>query len=349
MSEFSTTSDAEKAAKSQCLISFGSNLGDRNELIAEAARKIASSPLVREFDGLRTSRLFETPPIGGPGGQDPFLNAIGAFETDASAREILDLLLELENELGRQRKQRWSARSIDLDVVLHGALVGGDAGLTVPHPRYTARQFVLLPACDVAPHYRDPRFGWTLKRLTQHLSAGSASLALVGGDQSIRQELCHRLTQEHDLRTFAERPIVEPLGVVGNAPAPMRRRISDSQTSDSKANIVEPDLQQGLEAGEPIDVTDNQPWVSAYLPALPPLDSEQTNSSNVPRLVARIQHTTAETQWPAPHQLWPSGWRWPEYRLEVADMDWAVSEVASALDSMRCKVTPVTDHGNWWH
>lgn len=336
MSQLPYTTDSEKAANSQCLISFGSNLGDRNELISEAARKIAASPLAGQFAGLRTSRLFETPPIGGPGGQDPFLNAIGAFDTNASAREVLDLLQTLEDELGRQRRRRWDARSIDLDVVLHGELVGGGTGLIVPHPRYTARQFVLQPACDVAAHYRDPRFGWTLQRLAQHLTAGSASLALVGGDQSTRRELCQRLTDEHQVRTFAEGPIVESMGVVGNAPAPMRP-LGDATLAGSARY-----------AGEPIEASDNEPWVSAYLPSLPPLDSEQTNSPTVPRLVARIQHTTTETQWPAPHQMWPAGWRWPEYRLEVSDMDWAVSEVASALDSMRCEVNPVTDDGNWW-
>jgi 2-amino-4-hydroxy-6-hydroxymethyldihydropteridine diphosphokinase len=46
--------------------------------------------------------------------------------------------------------------------------------------------------------------------------------------------------------------------------------------------------------------------------------------------------------------MWPSGWRWPEYRLEIDDLNWAVSEVASALASMRCPVKPVTNDGKWW-
>ena len=117
---------------------------------------------------MKASRLFETPPIGGPSGQEPFLNAVAAFETDASAREILDLLQQTEQRLGRTRNLRWDSRSIDLDVVLHGALVGGTSDLIVPHPRYTARQFVLKPACDVAADYRDPRFGWDLRTLSQH-------------------------------------------------------------------------------------------------------------------------------------------------------------------------------------
>ncbi|WP_419189845.1 2-amino-4-hydroxy-6-hydroxymethyldihydropteridine diphosphokinase [Stieleria marina] len=318
---------------SQCLISFGSNLGDRNDVLAEAARRISQSGLILGGCQLRTSRLFETPPIGGPGGQDPFLNAVGAFETDASARDVLALLQELELDLGRQRHRRWAARSIDLDVVLHGELVGGGTGLIVPHPRYTARQFVLKPACDVAAHYRDPRFGWTLARLTEHVSAGNASIALVGGDAKTRGELCDRLADEHGIQTYAATPMAPSMPVVGNAPAAVRPADSD------------------LPLGEPIEHCGDQPWIAAYLPKLP-IDadpaSDAVNSPSVPRLVARLQRATEETRWPAPHQIWPGGWEWPEYRLEVDDLAWAVTELVSALDSMRCEVTPVTDDGRWW-
>ena len=318
----------------QCLISFGSNLGNRDGLIADAARSIANSPLV---ENLKASRLFETPPIGGPGGQEPFLNATAAFDTRASARDILELLQLTEYSLGRRRRQRWDARPIDLDVVLHGELVGGGTGLIVPHPRYTARQFVLQPACDVAPHYCDPRFGWTLKRLTRHLSEGVPSLALVGSDEVTREELCQRLQNEHGIQTFAARPLCVPMAVVGNAPAAVRLRDGDPDTTSAQA----------ASAQEVILIND-QPWVSAFIPPLPPLDSEQTTGDTLPRLVARMQSETPQTRWPAPHQMWPSGWRWPEYRLEVDDLDWAVSEVASALASMRCPVVPVTDDGKWW-
>jgi 2-amino-4-hydroxy-6-hydroxymethyldihydropteridine diphosphokinase len=316
----------------QCLISFGSNLGSRDALIAKAARLISSSTLV---ENLKASRLFETPPIGGPGGQEPFLNATAAFETRASARDILELLQQTEHSLGRQRRQRWDARSIDLDVVLHGELVGGGTGLIVPHPRYTARQFVLQPACDVAPHYCDPRFGWTLERLARHLSEGVPSLSLVGSDEATRGELCRRLQQEHGIQTFSARPLCEPMAVVGNAPAAVRD--ADGQGASERAS-----------SPQAVNTTNDNPWVSAFIPPLPQLDSEQTRGRNVPRLVARMQSATPETRWPAPHQMWPSGWRWPEYRLEVDDLDWAVNEVASALISMRCPVLPVTDGGDWW-
>lgn len=298
---------------SQCVISFGSNLGDRRELIAAAAERISKCDLILPGESLATSRLFETPPIGGPGGQEPFLNAIGVFQTESPARAVLDLLQQLENELGRQRRVRWDARSIDLDVVLHGNLVGGTTGLVVPHPRYTARQFVLQPACDVAAHFRDPRFGWSLQELSDHLAADVPSLALATGRKEVREQLCRRLAEEHGITI---------------------RREGD----------------ESLEENSPR-------WVSDFLPKLPSHTKQpsfpepmlpQSKGSGFPRLLVRIQQTAGADYWPAPHQMWPGGWRWPEYRLEIDDMDWAVCELASALDSMRCTAEPVTEDGQWW-
>ncbi len=328
-----------------CLISFGSNLGDRDAVVAHAAQLVDRSGVVahsrdRETSpsatGLRASRLFETPPIGGPGGQSPFLNAVAAFATDASAADVLDVLQQAERELGRKRENRWGARSIDLDVVLHGQVcgdapagrrgliggrgpVGSPRSLVVPHPRYTARKFVVVPACDVAADYRDPRFGWTLADLATHLAAAPPSMSLTGGDESLRQTICERLAAEYNI-----------------------------QIVDADARSIEP-------ASSPSTWDRTRPWVSPTVPRalreqLPePEAAAVTESLNLPRLIARIERTTAATRWPAPHQIWPSGWRWPEYRLEVDDLDWAVSEMASALDSMCCEARPVTTDGSWWY
>ncbi len=328
-----------------CLISFGSNLGDRDAVVAHAAQLVDRSGVVARSSktatwgaetGLRASRLFETPPIGGPGGQSPFLNAVAAFATDASAAEVLDVLQQAEQELGRKRENRWGARSIDLDVVLHGQLCGdapagrrgliggrGPAGspnsLVVPHPRYTARKFVIVPACDVAADYRDPRFGWTLADLAVHLAAASPSMALAGGDESLRQTICERLAAEYGIQ------IID----------------ADAQSSSPTAALSTWDR--------------TRPWVSPNVPRAlrekihAPDETAHTPVLSLPRLIARIERTTEATRWPAPHQIWPAGWRWPEYRLEVDDLDWAVGELASALDSMCCEVTPVSTDGTWWH
>ncbi|TVQ01563.1 MAG: 2-amino-4-hydroxy-6-hydroxymethyldihydropteridine diphosphokinase [Planctomycetaceae bacterium] len=331
----------------QCLVSFGANLGARETVIAQAARELARRPDVANF---RASRLYETPPIGGPSGQEPFLNGVAAFDTTADARQVLAWLQDLETRLGRQRRHRWGARAIDLDVVLHGRLIGGASDLTVPHPRYTARRFVLLPACDVAAEYLDPRFGWTIAQLCRHLESGSPSLALTGCDVATRSELCRLLTERYGLRTFAEPPLPAPMTVRANAPSPVAADFVDTRPAE---NFLPPSCLFPPEG--------DAPWVSAFVPPLPPLVLQNENGAKAierilqagssvafPRLIARVRRTREQERWPAPHQIWPSSGRWPEYRLEFEDLDWAAGEVRSALDSMRCPTLPITPDGCWW-
>lgn len=184
-----------------CLLSFGSNLGDRFQRIRAAARAISGHPQVANFTA---SRLFETPPIGGPSGQEPFLNGVACIETTLGARDVLALLHQVEQQLGRERQVRWDARSIDLDVVLYGDLLGENRNLAVPHPRYLARRFVLVPAAEVAGQWRDPRIGWTIAQLAAHLDRGVPSLALVGGSREMREQLCQQLRDKHGIQVFLD-------------------------------------------------------------------------------------------------------------------------------------------------
>lgn len=132
---------------------------------------------------------------------------------------------------------------------------------------------------------------------------------------------------------FYAGPMAEPMSVLGNVPI----------TADHSGRRG-----SGAAPAARIDVDGCPSWVSAYVPELPPLDSQETDLPTVPRLIARVQHTTPQTRWPAPHQMWPGGWTWPEYRLEIDDLDWAVQEIVSAIEAMRCPVRPVSDSGDWW-
>lgn len=326
-----------------CLVSFGSNLGDRQTVLAEAAGRLARSGFVNDF---RTSRLFQTPPIGGGGQQEPFLNAVGAFQTDASAREVLAALQQIEQHLGRQRRRRWDARSIDLDVVLHGDLTGGGSNLIVPHPRYTARTFVLEPACDVAAAWRDPRFGWTIEQLARHLRQGVPSIALVGGDAATRRLLCQRVSERFPVTWFREPEFANPITLRGTAPLIAHRQDNEAMqpkpTGDPTTVGEISDARPKIEAGRA------ERWLSAYVPPLPAAGSPEADDASTPRLIGRLQWTDEASLWPAPHQIWPRSGRWPEYRLEINDLDWAVNELGSALDSMRCPVLPVTEDGQWF-
>ncbi|MDQ3066842.1 MAG: 2-amino-4-hydroxy-6-hydroxymethyldihydropteridine diphosphokinase, partial [Actinomycetota bacterium] len=79
------------------------------------------------------------------------LNGAVALETDLSPRELLETLLAVERELGRQRRERWGPRTIDLDLLLYGDATIEELGLSVPHPRLAERRFVLEPLAELDP------------------------------------------------------------------------------------------------------------------------------------------------------------------------------------------------------
>lgn len=106
------------------------------------------------------SAVYETAPVGEVD-QPAFLNAVALVETALGPRETLDSLLEMERACGRVRDpaRRWGPRTIDLDLLFHGASVVDEPGLSLPHPRIADRRFVLEPLVDVAPDILIPSLG----------------------------------------------------------------------------------------------------------------------------------------------------------------------------------------------
>jgi len=141
-------------------IALGSNLGDR-----EAHLRRAIDALVPAFSNLRVSSLYETDPVDVPGSQPMFLNAAATGESDLSARGVLDALLSVEQQLGRERPYAGAPRTIDLDLILYGGSVINAPGLAVPHPRFRERRFVLEPLAEIAPDWIDPVTGKTIREL----------------------------------------------------------------------------------------------------------------------------------------------------------------------------------------
>ena len=128
-------------------IGLGSNLGDRKKNVRRALALIE-----RDLGPVRSSALYETDPVGVTD-QPKFVNAVAELETETPPRELLDRLLAIELELGRDRssERRWGPRVIDLDVLLYGDEVIDEPGLTVPHPRLAERRFALEPLHELAP------------------------------------------------------------------------------------------------------------------------------------------------------------------------------------------------------
>ena len=144
-------------------IALGSNLGDR-----EAALKDAADQLARHLAGLTVSDFFETQPEG-VGKQPLFLNAAAVGSWEGEARPLLQLLLAIERAAGRERPFPGAPRTLDLDLILFGSSIIVEPGLAVPHPRFRERGFVLAPLCQIAPDLVDPVTGRTVAELHQLL------------------------------------------------------------------------------------------------------------------------------------------------------------------------------------
>ncbi|HLH99901.1 MAG TPA: 2-amino-4-hydroxy-6-hydroxymethyldihydropteridine diphosphokinase [Acidimicrobiales bacterium] len=131
----------------RAFLALGSNLGDRRRYLADAVKRLP--------DVVAVSPLYETEPVGGPGGQGPFLNAVAELRTTRTPRELLDAAHRAETAAGRVRLERWGPRTLDVDVLLVGDLTVDQPDLTVPHPRMWERPFVLVPLADLAPDLAD--------------------------------------------------------------------------------------------------------------------------------------------------------------------------------------------------
>jgi 2-amino-4-hydroxy-6-hydroxymethyldihydropteridine diphosphokinase len=141
-------------------IALGSNLGDRESLLGFARRRlrlVLANP--------RESLSYETEPVGLAVHQPMFLNAAVVGETSLTPKVLLAVLHAIERDAGRERPFPGAARTLDLDLVLFGDLIIDEPALTVPHPRFRDRRFVLEPLAEIAPELKDPVTGQTIGEL----------------------------------------------------------------------------------------------------------------------------------------------------------------------------------------
>jgi 2-amino-4-hydroxy-6-hydroxymethyldihydropteridine diphosphokinase len=147
-------------------IALGANLGDRGKNLRDALARLDATDGLRV---LRVSSFIENPAVGGPADSPPFLNAAAAVETTLGPRALLDRLLDVERELGRERREKWGPRPIDLDLLLYGDQVLHEDRLTVPHPLMHERRFVLQPLAEIAPGVIHPALSVEIHQLLTRL------------------------------------------------------------------------------------------------------------------------------------------------------------------------------------
>ncbi|MDR1385403.1 MAG: 2-amino-4-hydroxy-6-hydroxymethyldihydropteridine diphosphokinase [Planctomycetaceae bacterium] len=153
------------------LIGLGSNLGNRAEALTCAWK------LLSKIHGVvprKISRFYETEPLVAeelpPKKMPPmYLNAAGLLETELEPFALLQTMLDIEQQLGRVRNERWGSRTIDLDLLLFGNCILRTEHLIVPHPQMTERRFVLEPAAEIAPDMQHPVVGKTILQLLKEL------------------------------------------------------------------------------------------------------------------------------------------------------------------------------------
>ena len=168
-----------RLALSTVYISIGSNLGNRLKYIREAIRRIEQS---KDIKISRASSVYETQPAEYKD-QPWFLNMVLELGTSVEPLNLLELLLDIENQMGRtrpegssrrKRNQKYGPRNIDLDLLLYDDLVLNSDKLTLPHPRMHERGFVLVPLAEISPQVVHPLLKKNVEKLLENLTTDSA-------------------------------------------------------------------------------------------------------------------------------------------------------------------------------
>lgn len=143
---------------------LGSNLGNRQSFLQQAITFIAAeiAPVVKQ------SSIYETE-AWGKTDEPNYLNQIIQLKTDMKPRVLLEKILAIEHELGRERTEKWGSRTIDIDILFYGMEVISEPGLNIPHPQLHNRRFTLAPLEEIAPELVHPVLHKNISRLKSEL------------------------------------------------------------------------------------------------------------------------------------------------------------------------------------
>lgn len=131
--------------QTEVVLSLGGNKGDRRNLIFRAIEALND-----HFQLLKVSRIYETSAWGGVAKGD-FLNQIAVISTELKPDEVLEIIQEIEMDLGRTREEPWGDRTMDIDILYFGEKVVNTGKLIIPHPYIANRKFVLVPLAEILP------------------------------------------------------------------------------------------------------------------------------------------------------------------------------------------------------
>jgi 2-amino-4-hydroxy-6-hydroxymethyldihydropteridine diphosphokinase len=145
-------------------IALGSNLGDSFRILEGALRVLAETPGIQVQ---AQSPVYQTVAVGPP--QPDYLNACALLLTRLDPESLLSVLLSVEAEFGRVRRERWGARRLDIDLLLFDDLILRQSALEIPHPRMAQRAFVLVPLNDIAAAWVEPVSEQTIAELVQQV------------------------------------------------------------------------------------------------------------------------------------------------------------------------------------
>ncbi len=135
-------------------ISLGSNIGDRLAYLRQACRQIGWLP---QTALVGASSIYRSEALTEDGSTGPeFLNAVLCIQTTLLPEVLLQHMQWLESKMGRRRLARWAPRTIDLDIIDYAGQTWETAGLSLPHPCLSQRDFVLQPLREIAPAWRHP-------------------------------------------------------------------------------------------------------------------------------------------------------------------------------------------------
>ena len=167
-----SSSPFERYNRKKAILGLGSNLGERTENLLNGLRLI--SERCGELQSL--SSIFETTPLTVPNvKQGPFYNLAVSISTSLSPETLMTTLLQIEKEIGRKRGEEihWGPRVLDIDIITYEGFTSRHGSLSIPHPRYRERDFVLLPLKEIAPDFKDPT----------SLESVDSMLAQISGDE----------------------------------------------------------------------------------------------------------------------------------------------------------------------